>query len=134
VVRFAQHDCRACDARPLCTQAKQAARTLKLQPQAHFEALHAARAWYASAAGQEGYKRRAGIEGTLSQGVRAFGLRQTRYWGAAKTHLQHIAIAAAINIDRIVAWLDERPLAATRISRFAALAPEEARTPAVAVG
>jgi transposase len=41
----------------------------------------------------------------------------------AKTHLQHVAIAAAINIDRIVAWLDERPRAKTRTSRFAALAP-----------
>ena len=68
-------------------------------------------------------KRRAGIEGTLSQGVRAFGLRHTRYRGTAKTHLQHIATAAAINIDRIVAWLDERPRAQTRTSRFAALAP-----------
>ena len=96
---------------------------MKLQPQSHFEALHADRAWYASAEGQEGYKCRAGIEGTLSQGVRAFGLRRTRYWGVAKTHLQHVAIAAAINIDRIVAWLDERPRAQTRTSRFAALAP-----------
>jgi Transposase DDE domain len=55
--------------------------------------------------------------------VRAFGLRQTRYQGLEKTHLQHVAIAAAINIDRIVAWLDERPRAKTRTSRFAALAP-----------
>ena len=58
-----------------------------------------------------------------SQGVRAFGLRRTRYRGLAKTHLQHVATAAAINIDRAVAWLDERPRAATRTSRFAALAP-----------
>ena len=58
-----------------------------------------------------------------SQGVRAFGLRRTRYWGLEKTHLQHVAIAAAINIDRLVAWLDERPRAKTRPSRFAALAP-----------
>jgi transposase len=55
--------------------------------------------------------------------VRAFGLRRTRYRGLAKTHLQHVATAAAINIDRIVAWLDERPRAAIRTSRFAALAP-----------
>jgi len=122
-VRFSQHDCGACGARPLCTQAKQAARTLKLQPQAQFEALHAARAWYASAEGQEGYKCRAGIEGTLSQGVRAFGLRCTRYRGLAKTHLQHVATAAAMNLNRIVAWLDGRPRAQTRTSRFAALAP-----------
>jgi transposase len=122
-VRFAQHDCGACQARPLCTQAIHAARSLKLQPQAQFEALHATRAWYASEEGQQRYKRRAGIEGTLSQGVRSFGLRCARYRGLAKTHLQHIAIAAAMNIDRIVAWLDERPRARTRTSRFAALAP-----------
>ena len=52
------------------------------------------RAWYASAEGKAQYAQRAGIEGTLSQGVRAFGLRRTRYWGVAKTHLQHVAIAA----------------------------------------
>ena len=66
---------------------------------------------------------RAGIEGTLSQAVRAFGLRQARYRGLAKTRLQNIAIAAALNLDRISAWLSNRPLAPTRTSRFAALAP-----------
>jgi transposase len=50
-------------------------------------------------------------------------LRQTRYRGLAKAHLQHIAIAAALNLDRIVAWLEELPRALTRISRFAALQP-----------
>ena len=122
-VRFRQQECRACAARALCTQATQAARTLKLHPQAQYEALQAARAWYASPEGKQGYTRRAGIEGTLSQGVRAFGLRRTRYRGLPKTHLQHVATAAAMNVDRIVAWLDERPQAKTRISRFAALAP-----------
>jgi transposase len=96
---------------------------LQLQPRAQYEALDMARAWYASEEGRQRYKQRAGVEGTLSQGVRAFGLRQTRYRGLAKTHLQHIAIAAAINVDRIVAWLEEHPRAKTRTSRFAALAP-----------
>ena len=50
-------------------------------------------------------------------------------YGTVKTHVQHVAIAAAINIDRIVAWLDERPRAMTRISRFAALAPANAYHP-----
>ena len=68
------------------------------------------------------YTLRAGIEGTLSQAVRAFGLRQARYRGLAKTRLQNIAIAAALNLDRISAWLSHRPLAPTRTSRFAALA------------
>jgi len=88
-----------------------------------FAFLQAARAWYASAEGQEVYKRRAGIESTLSQGVRAFGLRRARYRGLQKTHLQQIAITAAINVERIVAWLEGRPSATTRTSRFAALAP-----------
>ena len=56
-------------------------------------------------------------------GGAGLGLRRTRYRGLAKTHLQHVATAAAINVDRIVAWLDERPRATTRTSRFAALAP-----------
>jgi transposase len=122
-VRFHQQDCRTCGARVFCTQAAQAARTLTLHPQAEFEALQAARAWYRSDEGQERYKRRAGVEGTLSQGVRGFGLRYARYRGLTKTHFQHVATAAAMNVDRIVAWLNERPRAKTRTSRFAALAP-----------
>jgi len=123
IASFRRQDCQACPARPLCTQAQQQGRRLRLPPQEQFEALAAARAWYASEEGIERYKQRAGVEGTLSQGVRAFGLRRTRYRGLPKTHMQHVAIAAAINADRIVAWLDERPRATTRVSRFAALAP-----------
>jgi transposase len=122
-VRFRPQDCRACGMRALCTQAAQAARTLTLHPQAECEALQAARAWYRSEEGQERYKRRAGVEGTLSQGIRGFGLRYARYRGLTKTHFQHVATAAAINVDRIVAWLNECPRAKTRTSRFAALAP-----------
>jgi transposase len=33
--------------------------------------------------------------------VRAFGLRQARYRGLPKTSLQHVATAAALNLDRI---------------------------------
>ena len=72
--------------------------------------------------GRRRYARRAGIEGTLSQGVRAFGLRRSRYRGLAKTHLQHVATAAAINLERLAAWFRAVPRAATRTSRFAALA------------
>lgn len=65
----------------------------------------------------------ADIEGTISQGVRAFTLRQTRYRSLAKTRLQHIAAAAALNLERLVAWFLDTPRATTRTSRFAALAP-----------
>ena len=51
------------------------------------------------------YSCRAGIEGTLSQGIRGFGLRRCRYVGHAKTHLQHLFTAAAINLARLDAWL-----------------------------
>ena len=134
LVRFSLQDCRPCHARPFCSRPQDTGRRLHLPSQEHFEALQAARAWYASEEGQQRYQGRAGVEGTLSQGVRAFGVRRTRYRGLEKTHLQHVATAAAINIDRIVAGLEECPRATTRTSRFAALAPVPdlpSETPAV---
>jgi transposase len=122
-VEFAREDCQACPARALCTRARQQGRRVGLPPQAQYEAAQAARAWVGSAEGQQQYQQRAGVEGTLSQGVRGFGLRYARYRGLTKTHLQHVATAAAMNVERIVAWLNERPQAKTRTSRFAALAP-----------
>ena len=122
-VEFAREDCQACPARPLCTRAQQQGRRVGLPPQAQYEAVHAARAWYKSAEGKHQYKRRAGVEGTLSQAVRSYGLRYARYRGGAKTHLQHVATAAALHVDRLVAWCNERPRAKPRTSRFAALAP-----------
>ena len=121
-VEFALEDCQACPARTLCTRAQQQGRRVGLPPQDQYEALRAAQMWYSSEEGKQGYKQRAGVEGTLSQGVRGFGLRRARYRGLEKTHLQHVAIAAAINVDRIVAWLDERHGQDTDL-RFAALAP-----------
>jgi len=65
---------------------------------------------------------RAGIEGTLSQGVRTFELRRSRYIGLAKTHVQHVATAAAINLARLADWFAGIPKAQTRQTKFAALA------------
>jgi IS5 family transposase len=95
---------------------------LALLPRREHEALATARAREGTAEGKRLYAQRQGVEATLSQGVRAFDLRQARYRGLAKTSLQHIATAAAINLDRIAAWFAGRPLAPTRTSRFAALA------------
>jgi hypothetical protein len=50
--------------------------------------------------------------------VRAFGMRRSRYIGFAKTHLHHLGIAAAINLVRVVAWLDGDEPAPTRVSAF----------------
>jgi len=67
------------------------------------------------------YSKRAGIEGTLSQGVRVMGLRRSRYIGQEKTHLQHIATAAALNMVRSMAWFNGLPRAQTRRSTFTRL-------------
>ena len=122
-VIFDGNDCRACQARSLCTRNKSQPRRLRLQPRVQYEALQRARQLQSTEAGRQLYNARAGIEGTISQGVRGFVLRQSRYWGLAKTHLQHLATATAINLDRLGAWFEERPLAKTRVSRFARLAP-----------
>jgi transposase len=68
-----------------------------------------------------GTERRAGIEGTISQGVRTCGLSRSRYIGEAKVHLQHVATPAAINVTRISDWLTGRPREGTRTSPFARL-------------
>lgn len=122
-VDFAAADCTLCPVREQCTRAKTLPRSLTPQPRAEHEAIHAARQRQQTAESAAGYARRAGIEGTLSQGVRAFGLRSARYRGLAKTHLQQVATAAAINVQRATAWLDGRPRTTTRRSHLARLAP-----------
>jgi len=68
------------------------------------------------------FKKRAGIEGTISQAAIAKGCRRCRYQGLKKTHLQHVLTACAININRVADWFSETPRAQTRRLRFAALA------------
>src|SRR5215218_3760455 len=123
-VQFRAADCRACASRARCTRSRSGhqGRVLALLPRREHEALATARAREGTAEGRRLYAQRQGVEATLSQGVRAFDLRRARYRGLAKTGLQHVATAAAINLDRIAAWLAGRPLAPTRTSRFAALA------------
>jgi transposase len=61
------------------------------------------------------------MEGTISQGVRVMGLRRSRDIGQEKTHLQHVATAAALNMVRSMAWVHGLPRAQTRRSTFAGL-------------
>ena len=123
-VRFHPQDCATCPARALCTQAKAAPRSLHLQPtQEHHELLQLNRSAQHDPAFQDRYRIRAGIEGTISQGVRALGLRRSRFIGDAKTALQHLATAAALNCLRLADWFQNHTRAQTRISAFAELAP-----------
>ena len=100
-IRFANKDCRACAVRPACTRAKTEPRTLAVRTQVYHEARQAARHCQTTAEFKEQYALRAGLEGTLSQGVRAFDLRRSRYIGLARTHLQPILLAVAINVVRV---------------------------------
>lgn len=119
-VGFNPADCRPCPSRRRCTRGP--GRQLGLLPRPEHEAVAAARERLKTEAGRQLYDQRRGVEGTISQGVRAFGLRRARYRGLAKIGLQSVVTAAAIDLDRLAAWLDGRPLASTRTSRFAALA------------
>ncbi len=121
-IQFGKQDCLACPCRSQCTTAITNPRQLVVRPPAQFEAIQTARQRQQTQEFKERYAIRAGIEGTISQGVRAFDLRRSRYIGLAKTHLQHVMIATAINFARLLAWLMDSPRDGTRISRFAALA------------
>lgn len=121
-VEFGKKDCLACPCRPQCTTAQSQPRQISFHPQAEHEAIQAARKRQTTQEFQDRYAIRAGIEGTISQGVRAFDLRQARYIGLEKTHLQHLLIATAINLTRLLAWLMGVPRDSSRVSRFAALA------------
>lgn len=122
-VRFAPEACRACEVRRRCTRAATGPRSLKLRAQAAHEALQQARERQSTPQYKRTYARRAGIEGTISLATTPYDLRHARYLGRAKTHLQNIVTAVAINIARVVAWLNRRAVARTRKSKFRALQP-----------
>jgi transposase len=100
-VRFATQDCRECSVRTLCTHSEKYPRQLRLQPQENYQALQQARKRQETQTFKDLYAKRAGVEGTLSQAIRVTDLRQARYIGLAKTHLQNVLSAAAINLARL---------------------------------
>ena len=126
-VAFAQASCRDCPVRAHCTRSKTTGRELTLRHREHHEAVQQARQRQRTSDFKRAYARRSGVEGVLSQGVRVCDLRRSRYIGMAKTHLQNLIIATAINLIRAVAWLMEVPRARTRRSAFAALGAGQGR-------
>ena len=125
-VRFAKKDCDACAHRPQCTRSKKEPRELTLQTREEYEALHSARRRQQTPEFKAAYAARSGIEGTHSQGLRRCGLRHARYIGLAKTRLQHVLTACALNLVRAVEWLTVPHPDKRRPSRFAALKPATA--------
>ena len=64
------------------------------------------------------------IEATISQAVPTVGFRQTRYIELAKTHLQNIISAVALNFSRLVDWFHQLLRQSKRVSHFAQLASQ----------
>ena len=120
-VKFSAKDCQACIHRADCAGARAKRRLMTFRTRNEHIALQAARRRQKTPEFTSLYAIRAGVEATISQGVRAFDLRRSRYFGYAKTHLQHVAIAAAMNLVRLVHWINGDPLACTRQSHFSRL-------------
>ncbi|MGW5151871.1 transposase [Rhodococcus koreensis] len=64
---------------------------------------------------------RADVEGTIRQSVAITGMRHARYRGLAKTRLEHLNAATALNLIRLHAWWNGYPMDRTRTSHLARL-------------
>ncbi len=121
-IRFPKEACAACCIRARCTRAKAQGRAFLVRNQEHTLALQEARERRQQDGFAQQYARRAGIEGTIAQGVSRGDLRRSRYRGLVRTRLLHQLIGAALNFVRVAAWLAEVPRSQTRRSAFAVLA------------
>jgi transposase len=118
-IKFTPADCRDGVLRPRCTRSRSARRAMTVRPQAQHEALRIGRHREQTTDVAAAYARRAGVEGTIAQGVRSCGLRRTPYVGHAKTHLGHLMTAAAMNVVRLLRWMADEPKSLTWLSAFA---------------
>jgi transposase len=103
LVRFARAECAACPSREQCTRSK-SGRLLTLDTQERYTLLAQARVRQQTEDFKTQYALRSGAESLMSQAVRACDIRRSRYLGQARTHLQHVLSAVAINLIRLVDW------------------------------
>ncbi|MFJ8745594.1 transposase [Embleya sp. NPDC127516] len=120
-IRFATETCAPCPVRDQCTSSTRYGRQLTVRPQERDAVLERVRAEQATDERKARYAVRSGVKATIHQAVAATGARRTRYMGLPKTRLAHIFTATAINLIRLDAWWNEKPLALTRTSHLAAL-------------
>jgi hypothetical protein len=121
VITFAKHTCGPCPVRAQCTTSASGRRQLTVHPREVHQAQLAARATQDTRDFQARYALRAGVEGTIRQGVAVTGMRHARYRGLAKTRLEHVNAATALNLIRLHAWWTGHPLDRTRTSHLARL-------------
>ncbi len=97
-IRFGKQ-CQDCSLKDQCTDSK---RGRRLRLNQHYELLRKRREESRTKSFKETMKRRSPVEGTISEMVRAHGLRRSRYRGIHKTHLQNLLIGTAVNLKRLV--------------------------------
>src|SRR5215217_2001311 len=122
-VSFRGPDCTLCPDRARCTRSPTSARGLTFRPRVQYEAQRLLRTEQATDAWQQRYGHRSGVEGTIAQATRRGDLHHARYRGLAKTHLQHVLTALALNLVRFDAWLTGTPLGGSWASRLTRLRP-----------
>jgi transposase len=118
---FRAADCTPCPDRARCTRSPTNARGLTFRPRTQYEAQRQLRAEQATAGWQERYAHRSGVEGTIAQASRRGDLHHARYRGLAKTHLQHVLTALALNLVHVDAWLTSTPHGGSWASRLTRL-------------
>jgi transposase len=107
-IRFDTATCAACRRRRECTSSRQG-RTLA--PSREYRQLQRDRARSQTAQWKALYRRRAAIEGTISELVHCCGLRRSRYRDAPFRALHVLLSATALNVRRILKSLAESPVA-----------------------
>ncbi len=119
-IKFSAKDCQHCAYLTQCVRSKKRypRRTLTVRIEPHYAALQAARQREVTAEFRKEYHRRAGIEGTLSRGVRTSRLRRSPYIGLARTHLGHLLVATGINWLRLGEWFAGLARPKTRYTPF----------------
>jgi len=104
-IEWCNATCGKCPLRDQCISSTQTHRTIVVG-ELH-SLLQARRREMQTDAFKQEMRRRNAIEGTQSELVRGYGLRQARYRGKAKVRLQNYLIGAACNIGRLfrrIAW------------------------------
>jgi transposase len=119
---FRQPDCRPCPDRARCTRSADNARHVTFLPRRQQQAQQRLRAEQATDAWRQRYGLRCGVESLIAQASRRSDLHHARYRGLAKTHLQHVLTALAVNLVRVDAWLTRAATTGGWTSRLARLA------------
>jgi hypothetical protein len=114
--------CQACEKKAECLGKGQTHRTLRVGE--HHDRVQARRREQGTSEFKQDMRHRNGIEGTISELARGYGLRRCRYRGQAKARLQNFFIGAACDIKR---WF-------RRVTWETRQAAERALSPAAVAG